>query len=168
MLVGFDTPNPDTLRSYKREGLTQDTAKEAVNALRHNQILSQGTFIIGHRTDSREKIASLREYADWLDPDIATFMALTPYPGTEIYEAAKQNGWIIDENWAHYDMIHAIMPTETLTREEVQEELYRCYNEFFGNWDRRFRGIRSTNPYVRRTYQYLAKQAILKGFRSLF
>jgi anaerobic magnesium-protoporphyrin IX monomethyl ester cyclase len=168
MLVGFDTPNPDTLRSYKREGLTRDTAKEAVNALRHNQILSQGTFIIGHRTDTREKIASLREYADWLDPDIATFMALTPYPGTEIYEAAKQNGWIIDENWAHYDMIHAIMPTESLTREEVQEELYRCYNEFFGNWDRRFRGIRSTNPYVRRTYQYLAKQAILKGFRSLF
>jgi anaerobic magnesium-protoporphyrin IX monomethyl ester cyclase len=168
MLVGFDTPNAEILSSYRRSGLTKDNSKEAVNVLRENEILSQGTFIIGHRTDDRKTLADLRDYANWLDPDIATFMALTPYPGTEIYETAKQNNWIEDENWSHYDMIHSIMPTETLTRDQVQEELHRCYSAYFGNWDRRLRGMRSKNPYVKKTYQYLAKQALMNGLRSLF
>jgi len=50
-------------------------------------------------------------------------MILTPFPGTDLYEVARQNGWIEDENWANYDMVHAVMPTENLSREEVQEEL---------------------------------------------
>ena len=168
MLVGFDTPNPLTLLNFRRDGINSDVAKEAVNALRENEIFSQGTFIIGERKDSKATIKALRQYADWLDPDIATFMALTPYPGTEIYDEAVSRGWLEDENWAHYDMIHAIMPTENLTREEVQEEIYHCYDEFFGNWSRRFRGMDSKNPYTRRTYQYLARQAIMTGLRSLF
>jgi anaerobic magnesium-protoporphyrin IX monomethyl ester cyclase len=168
MLVGFDSPDQETLKLYRRDGISRSNAKEAVELLRRNDIFSQGTFIIGERRDSRESIRALIEYADWVDPDIATFMTLTPYPGTEIYEAAQRNGWIHDENWSHYDMIHAIMPTEHLTREEVQEELYKCYQTFFGSWPRRYRGFFSKNEITRRTYQYLARQAILTGLRSLF
>jgi len=65
-------------------------------------------------------------------------------------------------------MIHAIMPTEHLTREEVQEELYECYRSFFGKWKRRYQGFFSDNPITRRTYQFLARQAILSGLKSLF
>jgi len=168
MLLGFDTPNPETLKEFRRTGINKSVAKETVTTLRQNQIFSQGTFIIGNRSDTKESIQVLREYADWLDPDLATFMALTPYPGTEIFEQAKQNNWIEDYNWANYDMIHAIMPTETLTRNEVQEELYRCYDNFFGSWPRRYKGISSENKYVRRTYQYLAKQALITRLQNLF
>jgi anaerobic magnesium-protoporphyrin IX monomethyl ester cyclase len=168
MLVGFDSPDPETLAAFRRERINRSNAKEAVELLRKNDIFSQGTFIIGERRDSRESIRALVEYADWVDPDIATFMTLTPFPGTEIYETAKHNGWIEDANWGDYDMIHAIMPTEHLTREEVQEELYKCYQTFFGSWPRRYRGFFSRNEITRRTYQYLARQAILTGLRSLF
>lgn len=65
-------------------------------------------------------------------------------------------------------MIHAIMPTEHLTREQVQKELYECYQSFFGSWKRRYQGMFSSNPITRRTYQYLARQALLVGLRSLF
>ncbi|MGD2142177.1 MAG: radical SAM protein [Candidatus Bathyarchaeota archaeon] len=168
MLVGFDSPNPRTLNTFKREGINRENAKEAADLLRENGIFSQGTFVIGERGDTRESIAALREFADWVDPDIATFMALTPFPGTEIYEMARREGWIEDPNWSHYDMIHAIMPTEFLLREEVQEELYECYRSFFGSWPRRYRGFFSENPITRRTYQYLSRKAILTKLRSLF
>ena len=168
MLVGFDSPNPKTLENFRRRELSKAKAKEAVGILKKNEILCQGTFVIGERGDSQKSIEALRDYADWLDPDLATFMTLTPFPGTEIYETAKRNGWIEDTNWNNYDMIHAIMPTEYLTREEVQEELYRCYRTFFGSWNRRYRGLFSKNPILRRTYQYLARQAIITGLRSLF
>ncbi len=167
MLVGFDNPSPTILDSYRRSGVTRPDSKKAVELLRKHEIFSQGTFIVGHRNDSYESIKALREYSDYLDPDIATFFALTPFPGTEIYEEASRNGWIEDENWANYDMIHAIMPTEHLTREEVQDEIYGCYESFFGSWPRRYRGLGSNNPITKRTYLYLAKQAILMGLKNL-
>jgi anaerobic magnesium-protoporphyrin IX monomethyl ester cyclase len=73
---------------------------------------------------------------DAIDPDLAIFMLLTPFPGTDVYEEAKRKGWIEDSNWANYDMVHSIMPTETLSREELQEELVKCYRGFFGSWGR--------------------------------
>ena len=167
ILSGFDTPHPEILDSFRRKGINQPTAKEAVDLLRENDIFSQGMFIVGERRDSHESIEALREYADFLDPDIATFMTLTPFPGTEIYDNAKREGWIEDTNWSHYDMIHAIMPTEHLTRREVQEELYECYRSFYGKWKRRYQGLLSKNEITRRTYQYLARKAILTGLQSL-
>ena len=103
-----------------------------------------------------------------LDPDFAIFTVLTPFPGTEIFEEAKRNGWIEDFNWAHYDMAHAIMPTETLSREDVQEELYRCYRSFYGSWGRRVKGLFSGNRLKRRIYWYMAGRGIIKQFRNLF
>ena len=78
---------------------------------------------------------------------MAIFTALTPYPGTDIYEEAKRHGWIEDRNYAHYDMAHAIMPTETLSRGEVQEEFLRCYRSFFGSPMRIMNGLFSSNEH---------------------
>jgi anaerobic magnesium-protoporphyrin IX monomethyl ester cyclase len=168
MLVGFETPNPATLEKFHRQGITRTKTKETVDLMKQNDILCQGTFIIGDRGDTAESIKELRTYVDWLDPDLATFMALTPFPGTDIYETAKHNGWIEDSNWSNYDMIHAIMPTEALARAEVQRELVECYRTFFGSWNRRYTGLFSKNAIKKRTYQYLARQAILARLRTLF
>ena len=64
-------------------------------------------------------------------------------------------------------MIHAVMPTETLNRQEVQEELYACYRGFYGSLPRQLRGIFSSNKFKRRTYRYLASQNILRQLRDL-
>ena len=168
VLVGFDSPSEKILKSYRKNGVEKDKSRKSVELLRENNIFSQGTFIIGHSSDSHESIQALKEYADQLDPDIASFFALTPFPGTDIYEEAKSKEWIHDTNWAHYDMVHAIMPTDHLSREEVQKELYDCYNQFFGSWPRRYKGILSENPVTRRTYGYLAKQSILANLKDLF
>jgi anaerobic magnesium-protoporphyrin IX monomethyl ester cyclase len=168
MLVGFDTPSPYDLRDFRRAGINEEKSSEAVALLRENGIFSQGTFIIGNQGDDRESIGAVLEYADRLDPDIATFMVLTPFPGTEIYDEARENGWIESEEWGDYDMIHAVMPTERLTVEEVQEEIFRCYRGFFGSRTRRYNALFSDNPLTKKAYRYLAKKAILTNLRSLF
>ena len=87
--------------------------------------------------------------------------------GTEIYDVAKRNGWIEDENYAHYDMAHAIMPTETLSRQEVQEELWRCYQAFYGSYKRNIAGIFSKNKLKRTLYRHMAGQHVLSKLRRL-
>ena len=144
VLLGVESPNQSTLESFKK-GITPEDAKKAVKLLRENDIFAQAMLIIGERKDTAKSIANLREFMNELDPDFAIFAILTPFPGTQIFDEAKRNGWIEDFNWSHYDMIHAIMPTETLSRKDVQEELYQCYRSFYGSWRRRLQGIFSRN-----------------------
>jgi anaerobic magnesium-protoporphyrin IX monomethyl ester cyclase len=125
-------------------------------------------MIVGHRRDTHESIEGLRRYIDALNPGIAIFMILTPYPGTSLYEEALRANWIEDKNWAHYDMIHAVMPTETLSRSQVQEELTECYRGFYGKLSRRLEGFFSGNSFKRRTYRYMASQNVVNQLREIF
>jgi anaerobic magnesium-protoporphyrin IX monomethyl ester cyclase len=167
VLLGVESPKQSTLENFKKN-ITVEDAKKAVNLLKENDIAAHTMFIIGERKDTAESIAGLREFVNELDPDFAIFAILTPFPGTEIFEEAKRNGWIEDFNWSHYDMVHAVMPTETLSRNEVQEELYQCYRSFYGSWRRRLQGIFSRNELRRRVYWYMAGRGIVSKFKTLF
>jgi anaerobic magnesium-protoporphyrin IX monomethyl ester cyclase len=166
VLLGVENSEPSTLSDFKK-GITPEEAKTAVKLLKENGIFAHAMFILGQRKDNAQSIAKLGEFANELDPDFALFCALTPFPGTEVFEEAKRNGWIEDWNWSHYDMIHAIMPTETLPRTEVQEELYSCYRSFYGSWRRRFGGLFSNNELKRRTYWHMASKGIIQQIKAL-
>ncbi len=136
--------------------------------LQANGIFAHAMIIIGNRKDTHQTIAQLKEFANDLDPDLVMFGILTPFPGTEVYAEAERNGWIMDRNWSHYDMIHAIMPTETLSIHEVQEELYGCYRDFYRSWSRRFGGLFSRNQLKRKVFWHMAQSGVLEKVKSLF
>jgi anaerobic magnesium-protoporphyrin IX monomethyl ester cyclase len=108
-----------------------------------------------------------REFVNHVDPDLAIFMILTPFPGTALFETARREGWLEDYNWANYDMIHAVMPTLHLSCEEVQDELYQCYRAYYGSMKRRVTGVFSRNQFKRTTYRYMASQGLLQSLRDL-
>ncbi|MBC7096373.1 MAG: radical SAM protein, partial [Methanobacteriales archaeon] len=167
IMAGLERHDTRTLKNFHKTIRTSD-AKVSMDLLRENDIFAQATFIIGERQDSHESIEKLREFVNYTDPDLAIFMILTPFPGTKLYDIARANGWIEDTNWANYDMIHAIMPTENLSREEVQEELYKCYRSFYGNVKRRLKGLFSPNPLKGRVYRYMAGRGLLQALGGLF
>jgi anaerobic magnesium-protoporphyrin IX monomethyl ester cyclase len=167
VLLGVENSEPSTLEGF-RKGIMPEDARAAVKLLKENGIFAHAMFIIGQRKDTVQSITRLREFANELDPDFAMFGVLTPFPGTEIYKEAERNGWIEDSNWSHYDMVHAIMPTETLSRDEVQEELYHCYRSFYGSWARRFEGLFSRNELKRRMFWFMATRGIVDQLKVLF
>ena len=124
-------------------------------------------FIIGDRSDTHETIESTRSFVEHLDPDFVIYTVLTPFPGTDVYDLAKENNWIEDDNLFHYDMAHAIMPTETLSRQEVQHELWRCYKYFYGSYTKNIAGVFSRNLLKRTLYRHMAGQHVLTKFRRL-
>ena len=166
VLLGVESGDPDTLADWGK-GIKPSQTHEAIRVLKNNDIFAQATLMIGHRRDTHKSIEGLRRFVEDIDPDLAIYMILTPYPGTPLYEEAIEKNWIEDWNWANYDMIHAIMPTETLSRIEIQEELYKCYRSFYGSWSRRFRGILSSNELKRRIYLYMTRRGIISQLRTL-
>jgi anaerobic magnesium-protoporphyrin IX monomethyl ester cyclase len=166
ILLGVESGDQAQLNEFHKGEEAKDAA-EAFRVLKRNDIFAQGTFIIGNRKDTRESIARLRGFVNSLDPDLAIFMILTPFPGTALYEEARSKGWIEDPNWSDYDMIHAVMPTESLSTGMVQEELYECYRSFYGSGPRRLKGLFSKNKLKRRTYRYLAGQNVLNQLKQV-
>ncbi len=167
VLTGLESHSQETLDGFRKDIRLSDS-KQAVDLLKRNDIFSQATMIIGDRRDSRRSIGNLREFVNEVDPDLAIFMILTPFPGTDLYDVARSSGWIEDLNWANYDMVHAVMGTDFLSRLEVQEELYECYRSFYGSMSRRLKSLFSLNSLKRRTYRYLASQGLLSAFREMF
>jgi anaerobic magnesium-protoporphyrin IX monomethyl ester cyclase len=167
VLLGVENSSPATLDYFKKE-ITPNDAKMAVSLLQDNGIMAHAMVIIGSRKETHQSILQLREFANDLDPDFLMFGILTPFPGTEIYAEAERNGWIEDKNWSHYDMIHAIMPTETLSTHQIQEELYGCYRDFYGSYSRRFQGLFSNNPMKRRTFRHMTTWGVVGKIKALF
>lgn len=166
VLLGVENPDPMTLAGFKKDIRPED-AKTAVKLLQENGIFAHVMLIIGSRKDTDESIARTAAFADDLDPDLVMFGCLTPFPGTEVFNEAKANGWIEDFNWAHYDMIHAIMSTETLSAAQVQEKLYECYRSFYGPLSRKLRGLFSSSSMKRNVFWHMASRGITNRFESL-
>lgn len=166
ILMGVENNSPEILKDFKKEVKVND-AYRAVKILNDNDIFTQSMFVIGSRKDTARSIEELRQFSLDLGSDLAVYTILTPFPGTEIHESALQNGWIEDTNYAHYDMSHAIMPTETLSRRQVQEELYHCYKAFYGSISRNISGLFSKNEIKRRVTRHMAGKSVLTNLRHL-
>jgi anaerobic magnesium-protoporphyrin IX monomethyl ester cyclase len=167
VMAGLERHDDNTLKSYHK-GIKSHDSKLSMELLKKNDIFAQATLITGDRKDSHESMNKLREFVNHVDPDLAIFMILTPFPGTELYETAHKNGWLEDLNWSNYDMIHAVMPTENLSRIEVQEELYQCYRSYYGSMKRRITGVFSQNKFKRKTYRHMASQGLLQSLRDIY
>ena len=165
-LFGVENNSPQVLNEFhKGEGV--ENAARAVKILKDNGILAQAMMVIGSRRDTSGSIRELRDFSNKLDSDLTIYTVLTPFPGTEIHSLAKEHGWIEDANYAHYDMTHAIMPSETLSRRELQQELYDCYRSFYSSPMSIVRGLFSRNELKKRSYRHLAGKRVLHSLRLM-
>jgi hypothetical protein len=64
------------------------------------------------------------------EPD-AVFMSLaTPYPGIELYDVMKEQGWKVFEDWSHCDMQTSVFENPSLPV-DLMETRRRFYNQFY-------------------------------------
>ncbi|MBN1109245.1 MAG: radical SAM protein [Methanomassiliicoccales archaeon] len=166
ILMGVESGSQERLEEFGKGERVGD-AYRAVETLRRNDILSQAMLVIGSREDTHRSIEATRDFAEELGSDITIFSVLTPFPGTAVHEMADRNGWIEDRNYANYDMVHAIMPTASLTRREVQEELLECYQRVYGSVANNLRGVFSSNVIKKRAYRHMAGKRVIGKLRRL-
>lgn len=166
IMCGVEHHLESTLNEYKKETKNIDAYK-AMEIMKKNDIFSHAMFVIGSRSDTEDSINQLREFSMDIDPDFAIYTALTPFPGTQYFNTAKKQGWIEDKNYSNYDMAHAIMPTETLSKKQVQQELWKCYKRFYGSYSKNIAGFFSKNKLKRNLYRHMAGQHVLSKFRRL-
>jgi radical SAM superfamily enzyme YgiQ (UPF0313 family) len=110
-----------------------NTIRQAFKNAKAAGIETIGFFIIGLPGDTRETMQKTINFAIELDPMIANFSMMTPYPGTIVYEQVKQNGRFLVHDWEDYVFFDQKARYEMgdLTA-ELMEEMYRkAYRQFY-------------------------------------
>ena len=95
LLVGYESGNDQILHNI-RKGLRTDIARRFTADCRKLGIAIHGTFILGLPGETKETIRETIEYAVDINPHTIQVSLAAPYPGTELYKQAMDNGWLTE------------------------------------------------------------------------
>ncbi|MCX7918574.1 MAG: B12-binding domain-containing radical SAM protein [bacterium] len=128
---GIESGNQEILdRAKKRITLAQ--AEQAIRWTKEAGILAFAYFIIGLPGETWETIDQSISFAKKLDPDYVNFHIATPFPGTELYQIAKDNHWLITDDWSQFEEEgSAVMRTEHLTASDLIQAQKKAMRQFY-------------------------------------
>jgi hopanoid biosynthesis associated radical SAM protein HpnJ len=96
LLVGYESGNQQILINIKK-GLRVERARRFAADCRELGITVHGTFILGLPGETRETIQETIRFAREVNPHSLQVSVAAPYPGTELYRQAIENGWLPDD-----------------------------------------------------------------------
>ncbi len=130
IMYGIESGDQAVLNSINKK-IDLDLVRRAVKLTKEAGIDVRGAFMIGSPIETKETVLKTLAFAVELDPDLAIFNVTTPYPGTQMFAEASQQGLITTYDWDDYDYSKPVMKLKNLSQAEIAE-LYRyCYKKFY-------------------------------------
>jgi radical SAM superfamily enzyme YgiQ (UPF0313 family) len=131
LFVGFETLNPQNLKSqHKIQNLNRDYG-QAISRLHSLGVMINGSFVFGMDDDDQTVFERTVEWAIGSGIETATFHILTPYPGTVLYQRLADQKRITSSNWNLYDTRHAVFTPAKMRAEMLEAGYWRAYREFY-------------------------------------
>ena len=91
--------------------------------------------MLGNIGETEDTVRQTIDLAKELNPDTVAFFISVPYPGTELYNVAKQKGWVREDvTWSDYTVVGDGRPIVTLpdiSPEELKYWQSRAIREFY-------------------------------------
>jgi len=129
---GVETGDLEIMKSIDKK-IDMDTIRQAFQNAKEIDLETIGFFIIGLPGDTRETMQRTIDFAIELDPMIANFSMMTPYPGTKVYEMVKRQGRFLINDWEDYVFFEQQARYEMgeMTAELVEEMYRKAYRQFY-------------------------------------
>jgi len=129
---GIESADPGILRGI-RKNLDLEKAEEVISITRELGIKVHLTLVVGLPGETEKTINKTWRFAKKVKADYLQFSLATPYPGTELYDLAKQKGWIEAKDWSDFNAdSQAAMRTEALSRQELENWVKKLNLRRFG------------------------------------
>jgi anaerobic magnesium-protoporphyrin IX monomethyl ester cyclase len=128
---GVESGSQEVLDRAKK-GIKLDEVRTAVKRAKAIGFETWCFFMLGLMGDTRETIEQTIRFAIELDPDVAKFHVLKPYPGSEIHRQMEAGGFILDHNVENYGIhTYPVHRTETLSPEDIYRFQQMAYRRFY-------------------------------------
>ncbi len=133
LIVGYESGDQQILKNIKK-GATVERAVQFTKDCKKLGLVVHGDFILGLPGETRETIKKTIDFAKKLDVETIQVSIAHAYPGTELYDFAKKNGFIVNEGAQMVDEGGhqlAMIEYPGLPREEVMDAVHRFYDEYY-------------------------------------
>ena len=133
-LVGYESGNDDTLTRIKK-GVTTAEMRRFTKDCHKAGVVIHGTFILGLPVETKETIEQTINFAKELDVFSMQVSLAAPYPGTELFEQAKLNGWFVKKDKT--DLVEgdglqqSTLEYPGLSKEQIFEDVERFYRAYY-------------------------------------
>jgi len=126
IIVGYEAGDPQILKNMHK-GITIEMSYNFAHSARRAGLLVHGCFMAGNPGEDRRCLSETLRLAKRLAPDTAQFFPVMAYPGTEAYDWAKRNNFLMSDNyrdWVTGDGLHnCVIRTEHLNAKTL---VYFC------------------------------------------
>lgn len=130
--LGVESFNDEILK-YIKKGITRDQIYTAIDLLQKYNVPVKLNILIGTSPlETRETLRDTIRRAKKLHVDQIMFNIVTPFPGTEFYDLAMRNKWIITGDYIPTDVQrNSIISYPNLSAAEMERILFRANLGYF-------------------------------------
>jgi hopanoid biosynthesis associated radical SAM protein HpnJ len=132
LIVGYESGDPQILKNIKK-GATVERARQFTKDCHKLGLVIHGDFILGLPGETRQTINNTIAFAKELDVETIQVSVAHAYPGTELYDYAVKNGFMVasskmvDEGG--HQLAHIQYPG--LPADEILGAVHRFYDEYY-------------------------------------
>jgi len=128
--VGVEAVNQATLDLFKKDALVEH-GKRAIDLINAHAIISETSFVMGMPEETREDMERTIALARHYDPDMAFFLAITPWPYADLYPQVKDH--IVTTDYRKYNLVEPVIRPHTMSVDGVRDMLLLGFKEFYAH-----------------------------------
>lgn len=129
MSIGFESLNPETLKSVHKGSNKLGNYATAVDNLHKNGVAIQGYFMFGFDNESEESFQLTYDFIMKNQIEFPVFSLVTPFPGTPYFDEMKPRLRHFD--WDKYDTYHYMFEPTKMTGEKLLENFVKLQREVY-------------------------------------
>ena len=132
LIVGYESGDQQILKNIKK-GATVERARQFTKDCHKLGLVIHGDFIMGLPGETRETINNTIAFAKELDVETIQVSVAHAYPGTELYDHAVKNGFIVGDNKMVDDGGHQLAHIQYpgLPADDILSAVHRFYDEYY-------------------------------------
>lgn len=130
--IGFESVNSETLKLYKK-GINTASYMRFIKEFKKAGIDIHGMFVLGSDADTPETIKETVKFAKQARLFSVQFLALTPLPGTLLFEELIRKQRIFTKKWELYDGHHVVFMPEKMSILDLQREIVKATFKFYSS-----------------------------------
>jgi hopanoid biosynthesis associated radical SAM protein HpnJ len=132
LIVGYESGDQQILKNIKK-GATVERARQFTKDCHKLGLVVHGDFIMGLPGETHETIRNTINFAKELDVETIQVSVAHAYPGTELYDYAVKNGFMVTDNKmvdeGGHQLAHIQYPG--LPADEILSAVHRFYDEYY-------------------------------------
>lgn len=126
--VGTEATEQSAL-DYIKKDLSIEQSREALDLLREVGIITETSLILGFPDDTAESIAHTIETASDFNPDFAHFLAIAPWPYSDLYKELEP--YIVERDYRKYNLIDPIIKPKNMSLDDIDRQIINGYRDFY-------------------------------------